>query len=141
MSSPGNRTSSLTISNELVQTIVNTGGYTHPLFNPTEAGTAETINVPLPGQGVLLLMGGLIEQSGALDHAIALLELRNVKFSRMVRAGSTISVSMTPLESFRTSSGKIIHHYRWVVVDENDDTVLEAESVMLMREKEKRTES
>lgn len=121
----------------MIDTIVSVGGYTHPLFRKPETGEPSSDDSrPLPGQGVLLLMGGLLEQSGALDHAIALLELKDVRFHRMVRAGARISVLMVPLAASETSSGKTIQNFRWTVFDEQDTPVLEAHAVMLMNKRE-----
>ncbi len=117
---------------ELIETIVNTGGYTHPLFNPTPDQQADGAAAPLPGQGILLLMGGLLEQSGALDHAIAMVELKSVKFLQMVKAGSSLYVELVPTESRVTGSGKLIQNYIWTVLDGNDVPVAEAHAVMLM---------
>lgn len=126
------RTASVEVTPELIETIVSTGGYTHPLFNPTPVQQAEGSTAPLPGQGILLLMGGLLEQSGALDHAIAMVELKSVKFLQMVKAGTSLSVDLVPTESHLTSSGKLIQNYRWTALDGNDVPVAEAHAVMLM---------
>ena len=126
------RTASVEVTPELIATIVGTGGYTHPLFNPTPAQQAEGATAPLPGQGILLLMGGLLEQSGALDHAIAMVELKSVKFLQMVKAGSSLSVELVPTESHLTSSGKLIQNYRWTALNGDDVPVAEAHAVMLM---------
>lgn len=119
------------VTEEVINTLVSTGGYTHPLFQTNAENNTAGHSVPLPGQGVLLLMGGLVEQSGALDNAIAMLELRQVRFRKMLTAGSTLRVTITPLESTTTSSGKLITVYRWIGLD-GDDEVAEAEAVMLM---------
>lgn len=126
------RTASVDVTPELIETIISTGGYTHPLFNPTAAEQAEGASAPLPGQGILLLMGGLLEQSGALDHAIAMVELKNVTFKQMVTAGTSLSVELVPTGSRVTSSGKVIQNYRWTALDGDDVPVVEAHAVMLM---------
>lgn len=136
MSSRSVRTDSQEITQDFIRSVVSLGGYTHPLFSPDREGATPDQGPPLPGQGVLLIMGGLLEQSGALDHAIALLELKSVKFYQMVRAGVHLSVELTPLAVKETSSGKLIQDYRWVVVDEQGGSVLEAHAVMLMNKKE-----
>ena len=51
----------LEVTEDLIATLVDRAGYTHPLFHPPPGAGGP----PLPGQGVLLLMGGLVEQSGA----------------------------------------------------------------------------
>ncbi|TDC64600.1 hypothetical protein E1200_19940 [Actinomadura sp. GC306] len=121
------------VTQPLIDGLVGLGGYTHPLFNPGPREWAEGARAPMPGQGILLLMGGLVEQSGLLDHAIALIELREVRFRKMVKAGTTLHVELTPGESSETGSGKIIQHYRWVAVDGAGDPVVEATALMLVR--------
>ncbi|MFA1545982.1 hypothetical protein [Actinomadura chokoriensis] len=116
------------ITQPLIDGLVGLGGYTHPLFHPGDGGGA-----PMPGQGVLLLMGGLVEQSGLLDRAIALLELREVRFLKMLKAGTTLHVELAPGHSERTSGGKVVRHYRWTAVDAAGDAILEARALMLMR--------
>lgn len=120
------------VTQELIDSIVSTGGYTHRLFNPTTEQQAAGQSAPLPGQGVLLLMGGLLEQSGELDHAVAMVELKNARFLQMVSAGTTLSVELEPTESHETSSGKLIQHYRWTALDGDDTPIAEVHAVMLM---------
>jgi len=117
------------VTGDLVATLVSRAGYTHPLFHPPPGGDGP----PLPGQGVLLLMGGLVEQSGALDDAVALLELRRARFLAQVRAGATLRVRIEPLASRTTSSGRAVRDYRWTAVDGEGRPVAEVEAVMLMR--------
>ncbi|MFY1694692.1 MULTISPECIES: MaoC family dehydratase [unclassified Solwaraspora] len=123
---------SVTVTAELVDTLIGRGGYTHPLFNPPDPGRDG--GPPLPGQAVLLLMGGLAEQSGQLDDAIALLELRRMRFHRLVRAGTTLRVRIERLASRSTSSGKVVAELRWTAVDADGALLAEAEAVMLMNE-------
>jgi len=122
------RTPPVEITQALIDDLVRLGGYTHPLFDP--AGDAPA---PMPGQGVLLLMGGLVERSGLLDRAIALLELREVRFLRMLRAGTTLHVELAPGPSEPTSSGKVVQHYDWTAVDAEGGRILQARALMLMR--------
>ncbi|MEV0717517.1 hypothetical protein [Asanoa sp. NPDC050611] len=122
----------LAVTDDLIATLVGRAGYTHPLFNPPPGGDGP----PLPGQGVLLLMGGLVEQSGALDDAVALLELRRARFLAQVRAGATLRVRIEPLAGRTTSSGKVVRDYRWTAVDGEDRLVAEVEAVMLTRGRE-----
>jgi hypothetical protein len=124
----GLSTPTVEVTPDLVADLVRRGGYTHPLFNPTGDDTV----VPLPGQGVLLLMGGLVEQSGLLDDAIALVELRSVRFLTMVASGTTLGVRIAEVERRTTPSGKTLQVFRWTAVDDKGVAVAEAEAVMLM---------
>ncbi|WP_190814465.1 hotdog family protein [Saccharopolyspora pogona] len=81
-----------------------------------------------------MLAGGLAEQSGALDDAIALVELKSVTFLRMVRAGQVLSLELTPEVERATKSGKVIREYRWLVREHGGDPVMEATAVMLMNQ-------
>lgn len=121
-------TPTVEVTQSLIDSLVALGGYTHPLFNP---GT-EDAPAPMPGQGVLLLMGGLVEQSGLLDQAIALLELREVRFLKMLKAGTTLHVELTPGKTEQTSTGKLLQHYTWTAINAEGAQILEAKAVMLM---------
>lgn len=116
------------ITDDLVRDLIDRGGYTHPLFRPSAAGASP----PLPGQAVLLLMGGLVEQSGALDGAAALLELRRVRFLRMVTSGTSLRVRLVPGAETATASGRLLREYVWTALDHDDEVVAEAEALMLM---------
>jgi acyl dehydratase len=116
-----------TVTADLVATLVTTGGYTHPLFDPPGPET------PLPGQGVLLLLGGLAERSGELDDAIAMLELRKATFHRLVRPGTTLRIRIERLAAKPTSGGKVVQELRWTGLDDDGDAVAEVEVVMLMK--------
>ncbi|TDC54303.1 hypothetical protein E1281_16325 [Actinomadura sp. KC345] len=125
-------TPAVEVTQEQIDGLVGLGGYTHPLFNPGAEQRAAGAHAPMPGQGVLLLMGGLVERSGLLDRAIALLELREVRFLTMVEAGTSLRVRLTPGPSRTTGSGKLVQHYRWVAVDAAGEAMVEATALMLM---------
>jgi hypothetical protein len=120
------RTPATEVTADLVASLVRLGGYTHPLFH-----TADPAGVPLPGQAVLLLVGGLVEQSGVLDDAVALLELGPATFHGMVRAGTRLSVLVEETGTTRTSSGRRVSTYRWSAVDDAGTTLAETRAVML----------
>lgn len=121
---------SVLVTDELISTLVETGGYTHPLFNPNVANDGAIR--PLPGQAVLLLMGGLVEQSGLLDHAIALLEIRRARFDKMVLSGSHLFVEIVEGDESKTASGKILQEFTWVAHDQSGEQCARAEVLMLM---------
>lgn len=123
-------TAQVTLDLDLIKTLVSRGGYTHPLFDVETHGDS----TPLPGQGVLLLAGGLVEQSGVLDDAVAMVELKSVRFSQMVRAGDDLRVRVTPGEWRETSSGKFVQQFAWVVLARGEDIVAQADVVMLMHQ-------
>ena len=119
-------TPAIEVSAETIATLVETGGYVHPLFTRTDASR------PLPGQALLLLMGGLVEQSGALDHAVAMVEIRTVRFSRMVVAGTSVHVRLRPGEITRTRSGKTLQEWTWTAVGGDDDVLATAQVLMMV---------
>ena len=120
-------TDTVVLTEEVIATLVETGGYTHPLFNPTH-----TADRPLPGQGVLLLAGGLVEQCGILDDAVALVEIRRITFSAMVGAGDELRVRIDPGVARATSSGRVIQEFTWQILRGAEEPVAEAVVVMLM---------
>lgn len=133
MSHPYVETTSVVLTPELVSDLVSRGGYTHPLFDVAVSGD----RTPLPGQGVLLMAGGLVEQCGVLDDAVAMLELRSVRFMRMVRAGDELRVRVTPGPWRTTSSGTYVQEFGWVILADaggDGDAVAHADVVMLMNE-------
>jgi 3-hydroxymyristoyl/3-hydroxydecanoyl-(acyl carrier protein) dehydratase len=122
------RSPAVPVTEEMVATLVRTGGYTHPLFAGADA--------PLMGQGALLLAGGLAEQSGVLDRAIALVGLENVRFRAMARPGASVSLLMELLDSTPTSHGRHLERYSWTMVDESETVVLDAVALMLTHPRE-----
>lgn len=124
-------TPSVEVTEELVATLIERGGFTHPLFQPGSGSRAE---VPLPGQAVLLLAGGLVEQSGALDAAVAMLEMRSVRFLDMVRPGATLHVRLTPGPARAASRDRVVQELGWEIRTGAGTTVAEATVVMLMNE-------
>lgn len=125
-----------TVDQELIDTLVRVGGYTHPLFDPTADQRAQGATAPLMGQGVLLLAGGLAERSGALDDVIALIGFAEVRFHRMVRAGGSLRLVLDLGATTTTSSGRRRTEYRWTVEDDEANLVLEATALMLRRPEE-----
>ena len=127
MSNTCAETDSVVLTEDLIDQLVETGGYTHPLFHPADAEGR-----PLPGQAVLLLAGGLVEQCGVLDDAVALVEMRRVTFKAMARAGDELRVRVRPGPARTTSAGKVIQDFTWHIVRGAEELVAEAVIVMLM---------
>lgn len=119
------------VTQDLIDTLVLLGGYPHPLFHPTPEQQADGVSAPLMGQGVLLLAGGLAEQTGELGDVIALVGLSDVRFRAMVRAGARLRLVMDLIGTSAAPSGKRRSEYRWTVLDDHDSVVLEATAAML----------
>lgn len=125
-------TPSRTLDDATVAALVKTGGYVHPLF----AATTDNPRVPVPGPALLYVAAGLVEQSGVLDQAQALLAIDEVRFHGMVFAGSTIRVEVTWLDERRTTTGRLLEQYRWTIVSGHpDEVVAEATVLMMMQER------
>lgn len=124
---PVTRTDEVAVTGDLVATLLDAAGFVHPLF------AASNPSRPLPGQGVLLLMGGMLERSGALDHAIAMVGLDDVRFRTMVGAGDRIRASLVLRDACATSGGSRIETFGCVVHNQLDQVVLEATLQMLVR--------
>ncbi|UMG93700.1 hypothetical protein [Nocardioides sp. TF02-7] len=121
-------TPAVLVTEALAHDLVDAGGYTHPLFHPDDPAQR-----PLPGQAVLLLMGGLVEQSGALDHAVALLELRRIRFHAMVRPGTRLHVEVELGAATPTTDGRARQDTTWTAYDDHGTLVAQADALMLVR--------
>lgn len=127
-------TPSRTVDAETVRELVATGGYTHPLFTDEAYAAASPLGAtPLPGQAVLLLMGGLVEQSGRFDETvIALTGLDRVGFRTPAFAGDTIRVAVTvEAKEPSRSGGRGTLVMQWACRNQRDELVAEATARML----------
>ena len=89
------------VTEQIRADLVRIGGFTHPLFVQPSHATA-----PLPGQGLLLLMGGLVEQTGRTDEAIALLGIREARFRRPAEPGTRLRVLVEVVSRAPRSPGR-----------------------------------
>lgn len=124
-------TPSLEVTESLRASLVAIGGYTHPLFTQPDE-LALPGGKPLPGQAVLLLMGGLVEQAERLDDAVALLGLREVSFRRPSVPGTTLTVRVEVLGHTATRGGRRRREMRWQAVDAKGTVLVEAIALMLV---------
>lgn len=129
-------TPSRVVSDEDVSSLVSLGGYTHPMFNdPGYAKAASFGRIPLPGEAVLLLMGGLVEQTERFDETtIALVALEEVRFKAPAFAGDTLSVEMTVKDKRPSSAGRTgTVDLLWRCLNGEGETLVEATARMLFR--------
>lgn len=104
---------------------VRLGGYTHPLFSrPNDVRLPA--GAPLPGQAVLLLMGGLVEQTGKLDDALALLAMTDVRFLAPAVAGTQLCVEVDVTSQEPRSGGRAVRVMQWVAKDARGTVLVEA---------------
>jgi acyl dehydratase len=121
---------------EHARDVVGWAGYLHPLFAdaayPATVGLSSGI---VPGELVLLLMGGLAEQTGVFDETtIALVEFESVKFKKPGVAGSTLRLKMEVLKKHASSSGRRgFITFRWTCLDQADEVLLEADAVLAFK--------
>jgi len=111
-----------------LKVLVHVGGYVHPLFeHPNEA-------TPFPGQALLLIGGGLVEQTDGLpENIIALVELTEVRFRAMVTPPTAVRVQLV-LHPIRPTSrpDRVLQPMTWTLVSQEAEH-LTAEVVMLAR--------
>lgn len=76
--------------------LIRLGGYVHPLFTDPEYVEQSTFaSRPWPGQALLLVMGGLLEQTGLFDElAVALVGYDSVGFVAPAFDGDVIKVEV-----------------------------------------------
>jgi acyl dehydratase len=119
-----------------VHALVAAGGYTHPLFtDPVYAAASPFGRPPVPGEAVLLVMGGLVEQSGRFDETvIALLGFDAVRFASPAFAGDEVRVEVRVSSKEPTRDGtRGILAMSWRCLNARNETLVEATARMLFR--------
>lgn len=124
-------TPAVEITEALRASLVALGGFTHPLFTQPETVSLPA-GSPLPGQAVLLLMGGLVERSNRLDDAVALLGFREVSFTRPAVPGCQLRVDVCVVGHTATRGGRRVREMRWQAVDDDGAVLVEAVVLMLV---------
>lgn len=109
-----------------LRTLIDNGGYTHPLFH--QSGN----RVPFPGQALLLVCGGLVEQTPGLPpNILALVEITRVRFLAMVIPPLEVHVCLDVREPEQTSrSDRVLYPMTWSLVSVEGEH-LRAEVLML----------
>lgn len=111
-----------------LKVLVDVGGYIHPLFEHPDETT------PFPGQALLLICGGLVEQTDGLPpDIIALVEITDVHFLWMVTPPLAVRVRLD-LHPLRPTSrpDRVLQPMTWTLVSQEAQH-LRAEVVMLAR--------
>lgn len=112
------------VTRELAEELIRIGGYTHPLFADPEF---------IPGQAVLLLLGGLAEQTNRFDETVvAMLGMNNVRFLAPARIGDTLTgtVEVTDEQTRNTTRTLTM---RWSAHNQDDQEVASYDVEMLFR--------
>jgi len=114
-------------------TLIAIGGYVHLLFtDPAFLAASAFSSRPLPGQALLLVMGGLAEQSGAYDErTLALLGFEQVSFLRAAFEGDTLHVEIEDLGTEPGSQGRV-SRWLWRAVHADGGVLAEATARFLM---------
>lgn len=111
-------------------------GYVFPLFHDAAfAHRAGFGAIPVPGELVLLLLGGLAEQAGVFDETtLALTGLDEVRFRTPCHVGDTIRLEMEVVGRELSSSGRRgFLTFAWTCFNQRGDTVLEARATLAFR--------
>ena len=120
------------ITAEDIDALVCVGGYTHPLFtDPTFLAGTPFGSTPMPGEGALHIMGGLVEQTDRFDGTVlALGGFESVRFSTPVVAGDDVHVEVEVLakEEKRTVRAMTM---RWTLHNARGNECVVAVSTML----------
>lgn len=127
-------TPTYTVTDADVDDLVRVGGYTHPLFaDAAFARRSPFGRRPLPGQALLLLMGGLVEQTGRFDETvIALLGFRDVRFVAPAFAGDTIRVDIAVrAKELKADGRRGLLEMGWTARNAQDEVLVDAVATML----------
>jgi acyl dehydratase len=127
---------SLEIDQSRAEQMISWAGYVHPLFTDPEFASRAGFQVrPVPGELVLLLLGGMAEQTGFFDDTtIALVGLAGVRFRTPAAAGDSIRLEMDVVKKDVSGSGRRgFLTLKWTCRNEEDHVVLEADAVFAFR--------
>ena len=110
-----------------LRALVQLGGYVHPLFHePTD-------ETPFPGQALLLVCGGLAEQTPGLpENILALTEITSVRFLHMVTPSTSVQLRIDVLEAIPAArSNRVLQPMRWTLTSAETEHLI-ADVVMLV---------
>jgi len=108
---------------------ISTGDY-HPMFLSAEHAQATGWKTQLvPGLLTFSIAVGLLLQSGFISDVTAFLGTDKVKFNAPVYPYDTIRVETEVLSKKQTKSANWICSYKWIVKNQNDESVAEGENI------------
>jgi acyl dehydratase len=111
-------------------------GYTFALFTDEAfARRAGFPGRPVPGELILLLLGGLAEQTGVFDEStLALTGLEAVRFKQPCVIGDSIHLQMEVIRKQLSGSGRRgFITFAWSCLNQRSEVVLEAEATLSFR--------
>jgi acyl dehydratase len=111
-------------------------GYVHPLFSdPSFAETVGFHGRLVPGELVLLFLGGLAEQTGVFDDTtIALVEFDHVTFKTPALIEDTIRLEIEVTGKRLSSSGRRgFVTFNWICRNQSDAVILETQATFAFR--------
>ena len=105
-------------------------GDTHPMFLSEEHAKAAGWKTQLvPGLLTFSIAMGLLIQSGYISDVMAFMGADKVKFNAPVYPYDTIRVETEVLSKKQTKSANWICSYKWIVRNQNDESVAEGENI------------
>jgi acyl dehydratase len=130
-------TPSRSLTGKDLSSLISIGGFTHPLFTDAAfAASSPFGRTPAPGQALLLLMGGLVEQSRRFDDTtIGLVGLDGVRFLKPAFAGDTLHVEVEITAKDARTSRDVLT-MQWRCVNGTGDLIVETSATMLFRRDE-----
>ncbi len=128
------RTAPVLLTQELRDSLVTLGNYSHPIFHELAVAKKSGMEtLPLPGQGLLLLAGGAVEELGLVKDAIALVGLGETKFLRPAFVGEEIIVEIHEQSRTLTSGGnKAIGEFTWRMTNGDGELLATTTAKMLL---------
>ncbi len=124
-----------TITESLITLCVGLGGYIVPFFLDEEYARKTVFKgIVAPAHVTLLVLGGIVEQTGLFHETVVALTTLEASFKAPVRAGDTLRAELEVVEKKETSNPGIgsvtINH---VVKNQRDVVVAEARIAHLMK--------
>jgi acyl dehydratase len=128
------KTAPVLLTQELRNSLVQLGNYSHPIFHYLAVAQSSGMPaLPLPGQGLLLIAGGAVEESGIVKDAIALVGLGETKFVKPAFTGDEIVVEIKEESRTLTSAGKkAIAVFTWEITNGKGELLATTTARMLL---------
>jgi acyl dehydratase len=122
------------LDEDAMRRLIEIGGYTHPLFaDPAYAAASVFGRSPVPGAGLLLLMGGMAERSERFDEdTIALIGYDRVRFRSAAFPGDVVRLRIEVVGK-EPGTGRGQMTFEMTCLNQHDETLVEATARFLLR--------